>query len=242
MPTNNSSPSSDSRSSTSHSSVVGVLLAAGQGSRFGGDKLLHPLKNNIPMGLQSAQYLQQAVDEVICVVRPSDHALIQHFQDAGFKTIVNENHETGLSSSIVAGVTARPHAQYWVIALGDMPYIQTESYQQLSQAISDELRLSGSQSIEEEKEKNEIQIEKQINKPNQYQPPILRLRTALDSETKSYKAGHPVAFPQRLHKELLSLEGDKGGAALLKKASHKVHWIDVNDAGIHWDIDTPDKL
>ena len=35
--------------------IVGILLAAGAGTRFGGGKLLHPLPDGVPMGVASVR-------------------------------------------------------------------------------------------------------------------------------------------------------------------------------------------
>ncbi|MEK7877302.1 MAG: NTP transferase domain-containing protein, partial [Pseudomonadota bacterium] len=44
--------------------ITAILLAAGSGSRFGGDKLLHPLADGTPMGVQGARNLLAAVPDV----------------------------------------------------------------------------------------------------------------------------------------------------------------------------------
>lgn len=119
--------------------ITGLIMAAGMGRRFGGDKMLHPIENPdgqaLAMGLQAALNLRPWVDEVICVLRPQDQRLKQLFSQQGFKTQVNPHHQQGLSSSLVAGIQAAPHTDMWLIALGDMPFIQADSYRRLKQAL-----------------------------------------------------------------------------------------------------------
>src|SRR6266542_1796084 len=59
--------------------IVGVLLAAGRGTRFGGDKLLARLSSGDlpgePVGVVALRHLRMALPDVIAVVRPDDHAL-----------------------------------------------------------------------------------------------------------------------------------------------------------------------
>ncbi len=55
--------------------IVGVLLAAGSATRFGGDKLLAPLVDGAPIGVAALRNLGPAVDVVLAVVRPGDNAL-----------------------------------------------------------------------------------------------------------------------------------------------------------------------
>ena len=56
--------------------ICAILLAAGSGSRFGGDKLLHPLADGTPIGVQAARNLLAAAPDVIAVVRPGDFRLL----------------------------------------------------------------------------------------------------------------------------------------------------------------------
>ena len=55
--------------------IVGLLLAAGQGRRFGGDKLLHPLADGTPMAVASARRLRSACPHSIAVLRPEQQVL-----------------------------------------------------------------------------------------------------------------------------------------------------------------------
>lgn len=111
--------------------IVGILLAAGQGKRFGGDKCLAPLSDGTPMGLRAVQNMSLAVDSLVCVVRPNDHALKEVFHRQGFHTVDSLNAEQGISASLKAGVMASADSQGYLIALADMPFIQTATHQVL---------------------------------------------------------------------------------------------------------------
>lgn len=115
--------------------ITAIVLASGLGSRFGGDKLLKNIPYNkdlaLPIGLISALNVRPHVDQVICVVRPHDIQLQQLFQIQGFQTIDNPNFKEGLSSSIRTGVLACAKDSHYLICLGDMPYIQSNTYQSL---------------------------------------------------------------------------------------------------------------
>ena len=43
---------------------------SGTGSRFGSDKLRHPLPHGVVIAVQAARHLRAAVDRVVAVVRP----------------------------------------------------------------------------------------------------------------------------------------------------------------------------
>lgn len=63
-------PAAASAETTVRGEIVGILLAAGRGSRFGSDKLLHPLADGTPMAVAAAASLLQACGRVIAVLRP----------------------------------------------------------------------------------------------------------------------------------------------------------------------------
>jgi molybdenum cofactor cytidylyltransferase len=54
--------------------------------------------------------------------------------------------------------------------------------------------------------------------------------------------GHPVGVSQRYFGELAALSGDEGARRLLVAHAGSIRWVDVNDAGVLRDIDTPADL
>jgi molybdenum cofactor cytidylyltransferase len=56
------------------------------------------------------------------------------------------------------------------------------------------------------------------------------------------KPGHPVAFTRAAFADLLTLEGDQGATALLKKRPGEVAYCETTDAGALLDIDTSEDL
>ncbi|MGH8772938.1 MAG: NTP transferase domain-containing protein, partial [Burkholderiales bacterium] len=55
--------------------IAGVLLAAGASSRFGSNKLLHPLPDGTPIAVAAGRNLKRAVEDAFAVVRSHDEAL-----------------------------------------------------------------------------------------------------------------------------------------------------------------------
>lgn len=108
--------------------IVGVLLAAGRGARFGGNKLLCDLPNGVPIALAAARNLQPACDRLIVVLRPGDTALADLFTAEGIAVVICHDADAGMGHSLAAGVKASPEAGAWVVALADMPYIQSISH------------------------------------------------------------------------------------------------------------------
>lgn len=103
--------------------IVGILLAAGQSTRFGSHKLLHLLPDGRPMAVAALRNLAQGVDEVIAVVRPNDTELIALLSREGAHVIPCPNADQGMGASLACGVSTTPQAEGWLIALADMPFV-----------------------------------------------------------------------------------------------------------------------
>ena len=116
------------------SKVVGILLAAGQSSRFGSNKCLAQLPDRTAMGIHSARNLSAVVDQLVCVVPPNTLELQSLFVYEGFTTSFSLLAEQGMSESLKAGVEYFNDDQAvtgFVIALADMPLIMFKSYQSI---------------------------------------------------------------------------------------------------------------
>lgn len=115
--------------------IAGILLAAGQSSRFGSHKLMAQLQGE-HVGLLSARLLLAAgVDTLTVVTRAQDTALQQLYTRAGFTCLICDNASAGMSASLQAGLDANRDAPAWLIALADMPFVRADSVRQLLQAL-----------------------------------------------------------------------------------------------------------
>lgn len=56
------------------------------------------------------------------------------------------------------------------------------------------------------------------------------------------RPGNPVAFGRDFYSELIAVEGDKGGRHLIQKHQSQLIKIEVDDPGIHLDIDRPSDV
>ena len=105
------------------SSIVGVLLAAGRSTRFGSNKLLHPLNDGTPMVLASTRHLATVLTTTIAVVDDINNEVTKLLTQEGVQVVENPLASEGMGASIACGVANNPDAQGWVIALADMPCI-----------------------------------------------------------------------------------------------------------------------
>ncbi|KXB31172.1 molybdopterin-guanine dinucleotide biosynthesis protein MobA [Dechloromonas denitrificans] len=120
---------------TAAGKIVGVLLAAGLGRRFGSDKRLQPLADGTPLALAAARSLRAGCDEVLVVLRPGDAALAALLIAADCRVIYCAEAEQGMGHSLAAGVRASPAAAGWLIALADMPAIAPASHVAVAEAL-----------------------------------------------------------------------------------------------------------
>jgi molybdenum cofactor cytidylyltransferase len=119
--------------------IVGVLLAAGRGERFGGGKLLAPLpagpNAGVAVGVAACRSLRAAVDEVIAVVRPGDPALVAALAGEGARVVVAARADDGMGASLAAGIAAADGTDAYVVALADMPWVTTATIRAVVEAL-----------------------------------------------------------------------------------------------------------
>lgn len=195
--------------------VVGVLLAAGRGSRFdptgAAHKLLAPLPEGptagTPVAVQAARHLKQALADVVAVVpAAATHGaqvdrLAALLAEVGCEVLRSPGAARGMGASLAAGVAARPNAGGWIIALADMPWIGPETIVQIAQAMD---------------------------------------AAHCVAPFHAGQRGHPIGFGADFFSGLTSLDGDEGARRLIDPAT--LVRINVDDAGILRDVDTPADL
>lgn len=115
--------------------IVGILLAAGAGHRFGSDKLMHRLADGQPMALVAATKLRPACDRVVVVLRSEDHPLARLLAEMGCEIVACPEAVGGMGHSLAAGVRATADAAGWLVALADMPFIQPVSHHAVAAAL-----------------------------------------------------------------------------------------------------------
>jgi molybdenum cofactor cytidylyltransferase len=114
---------------------VGILLAAGSGTRFGADKLQHPLPDGTPIAVAAARALRAALGRVVAVVRPGAAALAQALKQEGVEVTVSERAAEGMGTTLAHAVRAAGGADAWLVALGDMPFVRPETIRRVADAV-----------------------------------------------------------------------------------------------------------
>lgn len=117
-------------------SIVGLLLAAGSATRFGADKLSHPLPHGVAIAVQAARHLKAGVPRVVAVVRPGAEALAAALKGEGCEVVVCENADQGMGASLACAARAAGPADGYLVALGDMPFVRASSIAAVRDALS----------------------------------------------------------------------------------------------------------
>lgn len=116
--------------------VVAVVLAAGQSSRFGANKLLADVGGQ-PMIRRTVAAMRQAADETIVVTGRDAGEIEAALAGLPVSFIHNPHFAEGLSTSLRAGVEAlSPDTDAAVIALGDMPLVGPDVVRRLIAAYN----------------------------------------------------------------------------------------------------------
>jgi len=212
--------------------IVGILLAAGKGERFGGNKLLAQLGSELgsdstflpdenagagtgskfesdpnsadSVGVAACRHLLAAVPTVVAVVRPDDTALAAALAAVGARVVRCARAGDGMGASLACGAQASNEADGWVVALADMPWIRPETIAHVAAAIAGGAVIAA---------------------------PFHR-----------GARGHPVGFGRTCGAALAALTADEGAKAIVAAHREALVRIDVDDPGILRDVDAQGDL
>jgi molybdenum cofactor cytidylyltransferase len=120
---------------TNQKVIAGILLAAGAGSRFGGDKLLHPLEDGVAIAAHAARNLLAATSDVVAVVRWGDFPLYDMLEQEGCQVTMFQNAARGMGASLAHGIAQARGADGWIVALADMPGISPDTTRKIIAAL-----------------------------------------------------------------------------------------------------------
>lgn len=184
---------------------VSVILAAGEGRRFGSDKRQARLANGLSL-LDAVISLHRAASWPTWVVLPPDDTFgLDACARHGALPIPCPDATQGMGRSLAAALrhaNATPGCEAVMVSLADMPAIRPASLSALRQGF---------------------------------------LATG-EATAPRYQGriGHPRILPRAHWPTLMQATGDAGARQLIDWP--RAHLVDVNDAGVLIDIDTPQDL
>lgn len=116
-----------------------VVLAAGQGSRFGGPvhKLEQGLGASTVLGTTLGHVIASGCPFVVVTTArlvPLASTLVAR---RDLVVVTDADARRGVGHSIAAGVAERPHAQGWLVLPGDMPMIREHSILAVADALAE---------------------------------------------------------------------------------------------------------
>lgn len=115
--------------------LTGILLAAGQSSRFGSNKLLQPLTDQIPMVVLAARKLKAVLPESLAVVSPDDPQTAELLNAEGLQIVINPQPEAGIGRSLACAIRASHDVPGWLIMLGDMPWLSKQTIREVAETL-----------------------------------------------------------------------------------------------------------
>lgn len=108
--------------------IAALVLAAGASRRFGGPKLLEPVRGKSILRW-SAEGARAAADALIVVVPQEHDALRRALVGLDVHLVVNERAADGMGSSLACGVrSVGPDVDAVLVVLADEPALPAESY------------------------------------------------------------------------------------------------------------------
>jgi molybdenum cofactor cytidylyltransferase len=122
-------------------SPVGILLAAGRGRRFdpaGERNKLLQLVAGESVVVASARTLLAAVPRVVAVVPPLDAGVGERLAALGCDVTVCPDADSGMAASLTHAIrhSLALQPQAWLVALGDMPYVDPATLRRLADALA----------------------------------------------------------------------------------------------------------
>jgi molybdenum cofactor cytidylyltransferase len=165
-----------------------LVLAAGQSSRFGSDKLLAKMSDGRPVIAHSLAPLQAIACKyqlTLCVItRANNTVLIDYLAEKNIPYTICPDAHLGMGHSIAFGIKVNQASKGWMISLADMPALNL----QIMEAMMNNI----------------------IKHPDDIvRPSFLENGRGIPS--------HPVYFPQKYGFKLSQLTEDDGAKAIIKQ-------------------------
>ena len=101
--------------------VVGVVLAAGPGRRFGGPKALARTADGEPWVARAVHLLQRGGADAVVVVLGAEADRAAQLVPEEAQVVVADRWQDGMGASLAAGIAALPEADTALLTLVDLP-------------------------------------------------------------------------------------------------------------------------
>ncbi len=195
-----------------------IILAGGQGRRFGADKRRAQLPNGDELLAATVRRYAEVFAHLRVALRPGDDALAAHLapllRSSDKKLLHGADQQLfrapradgGMGFTLADCISTVPTWQFAWVALGDMPFVTYTTLCRLRDSCT------GTASWD-------------VLQPTYLEQP-----------------GHPVGFRHALFAELVRLRGDEGARLVVQQHKQRRVRLEVFDPGVLQDVDTPAAL
>ena len=179
-----------------------VIMAAGNASRFGGNKLTAVFDGRSLIRRALEAIPENAFDQVVVVTQyPEIMRLAKEFH---FAAIFNEHPENGISETVKIGLTQLRDCDGVLFQVADQPLLRQEIVAEL--------------------------VELWRQQPDR-----------IAALSHGGQRGNPCLFPARFFPELMALEGDRGGSAVIRRHPESLILLETEARQLA-DVDTAAQL
>ena len=220
-----------------HEPVAGIILAAGESSRFGETKQLLDWKGKPFVRAVAMTAIESGLSPVVVVTGANAEKVEFVVKDLDIILIRNQDWKSGQGSSIKAGIktlTSPPST---------LPHIQ----RQIHSIENEDLHVGFGRGASPERWSEGVggAIFLLTDQP-QITPSILRALVQRHAEglfpivapIVMDRRANPVLFDREAFADLMTLEGDVGGRGIFHK--HRVEYLPWHDDSLLLDVDTPE--
>lgn len=113
-----------------------IILAAGYSKRFSADKRQALLPTGLTLLDTTLQQIPDSFSQRLLILHPGDEELARRYTP-DWSICIAEDAAMGMGHSLAAAVPYVANCNAILIGLGDMPYVQTDTYLALQKALVD---------------------------------------------------------------------------------------------------------
>ena len=211
-----------------HEPIAGVILAAGESTRFGKPKQLLDWKGQPFVHAVAQTAIRAGLSPIIVVTGSSAEQIEEAISDLDVTIVRNENWQSGQGSSIREGMKAGNQSP---TTSGHLPQIQNGNISKnLNPNIGFLVGVGGAIFLLSDQPQVNTAIIHALREKHAEGLYAIVAPMILD------RRGNPVLFDRTTFSDLMTIEGDTGGRAIFHK--HKVEYLPWHDDTLLLDVDT----
>lgn len=199
---------------TEAAGTTGVVLAAGGGARLGrGPKALLPYRGRPLVEAVAEALLGGGCREVVVVLGAGAQDVLAAARLDGCRTVVNEEWQSGMGSSLLLGNAATDPRDHLMIALVDQPGLSS------------------------------LAVERLLASHRPGRVTAAAYDDGAAAADGGLRRGHPLVIDTSLRQAVAAtVMGDAGARAFLRSHPELVDELDCSDLSSGLDVDTPEQL